>query len=214
MDTKQMRQIFLDTDFVHRSGTPEELQVANYLKEQCEALGVPARLEAFPVAMAEIETARTEDGAWRQWQPELQECPPWQGKCAGEKVVVSRVTETLAVARTWCGGGGCVHQHHRSPQWGWVLLCSQPCWVQVTWEGWWTREQKSWPWQEPFLVHPIQKAGICMWRKNGITTYCALLHNDSLLLWKFKFSPQAFPIVDFLTPISSGCLLTSPGVLF
>ena len=60
MDTKQMRQIFLDTDFVHRSGTPEELQVANYLKEQCEALGVPARLEAFPVAMAEIETARVE----------------------------------------------------------------------------------------------------------------------------------------------------------
>ena len=60
MDTRKMRQIFLDTDFVHRSGTPEELQVANYLKEQCEALGVPARLEAFPVAMAEIETARVE----------------------------------------------------------------------------------------------------------------------------------------------------------
>ena len=31
----------------------------------------------------------------------MPECPPWQGKCAGEKVVVSRVTETLAVARTW-----------------------------------------------------------------------------------------------------------------
>ena len=43
------------------------------------------------------------------------------------------------------GGGSCVHQHHRSPQWGWVLLCSQPWWVRVTWEGWWTREQKSWP---------------------------------------------------------------------
>ncbi|MBQ2203157.1 MAG: M28 family peptidase [Oscillospiraceae bacterium] len=60
MDTRKMQQIFLDTDFVHRSGTPEELQVANYLKEQCEALGVSARLEAFPVAMAEIETARVE----------------------------------------------------------------------------------------------------------------------------------------------------------
>ena len=32
MDTRKMQQIFLDTDFVHRSGTPEELQVANYLK--------------------------------------------------------------------------------------------------------------------------------------------------------------------------------------
>ena len=52
-----MRQIFKDTDFVHRSGTPEELQVAEYLKARCEALGVPARLESFPVPMAEMEEA-------------------------------------------------------------------------------------------------------------------------------------------------------------
>ena len=58
MTQEQMRKIFADTDFVHRSGTPEELRVAEYLKAQCEALGVPARLEAFPVAMAEIEEAR------------------------------------------------------------------------------------------------------------------------------------------------------------
>ena len=57
MTQEQMQRIFNDTDFVHRSGTPEELRVAEYLKAQCEALGVSARIEAFPVAMAEIEEA-------------------------------------------------------------------------------------------------------------------------------------------------------------
>ena len=57
MTQEQMKRIFADTDFVHRSGTPEELRVAEYLKAQCEALGVPARIEAFPVAMGEIEEA-------------------------------------------------------------------------------------------------------------------------------------------------------------
>ncbi len=58
MTHEQMQRIFDDTNFVHRSGTPEELQVAEYLKAQCEALGIPARIEAFPVAMGEIEEAR------------------------------------------------------------------------------------------------------------------------------------------------------------
>ena len=58
MHPDAMKKIFQDTDFVHRSGTPEELRVAEYLKARCEELGVPARLEAFPVAMAEIEEAR------------------------------------------------------------------------------------------------------------------------------------------------------------
>ena len=31
-----LQQIFNDTDFVHTSGTKEELQVAGYLKMQCE----------------------------------------------------------------------------------------------------------------------------------------------------------------------------------
>lgn len=57
MTQEQMKRIFADTDFVHRSGTPEELRVAEYLKAQCEALGFPARIEAFPVAMGEIEEA-------------------------------------------------------------------------------------------------------------------------------------------------------------
>ena len=58
MNSKAMKQIFLDTDFVHRSGTPEELRVAEYLKARCESLGVPARLESFRVPMSEIEEAR------------------------------------------------------------------------------------------------------------------------------------------------------------
>ncbi|MBR3394915.1 MAG: M28 family peptidase, partial [Firmicutes bacterium] len=49
---------FLDTDFVHWSGTPEELKVAEYLKAKCEELGVPAHLEGFRVASAEIESAQ------------------------------------------------------------------------------------------------------------------------------------------------------------
>ena len=57
MNAERMNKIFLDTDFVHRSGTPEELRVAEYLKARCEELGVPARIKAFPVAMAEMEEA-------------------------------------------------------------------------------------------------------------------------------------------------------------
>ena len=52
-----LQQIFDNTDFVHASGTKEELQVAEYLKMQCEKAGVTARLEGFRVAMGEIEDA-------------------------------------------------------------------------------------------------------------------------------------------------------------
>ncbi len=52
-----LQQIFDNTDFVHASGTKEELQVAEYLKEQCGQFGVPAAIEGFRVAMGEIEEA-------------------------------------------------------------------------------------------------------------------------------------------------------------
>ncbi len=58
MNARKLKQIFKDTDYVHRSGTPEELRAAEYLKARCEELGVPARIEAFPVPMGEIEEAR------------------------------------------------------------------------------------------------------------------------------------------------------------
>ncbi len=57
MNKQALKQIFKDTDYVHRSGSPEELRAAEYLKARCEALGVPARLECFPVPMAEMEEA-------------------------------------------------------------------------------------------------------------------------------------------------------------
>ena len=50
-----LKHIFESTDFVHASGTKEELQVAEFLKSQCEELGVPAHLEGFRVAMGDIE---------------------------------------------------------------------------------------------------------------------------------------------------------------
>lgn len=52
-----LQQIFDSTDFVHVSGSKEELQVAEYLKGQCKSLGVSARLEEFRVAMGDIEEA-------------------------------------------------------------------------------------------------------------------------------------------------------------
>ena len=55
MNSRSMKRVFLNTDFVHMSGTPEELEVAELLKAECESLGVSARLEGFRVAMAEME---------------------------------------------------------------------------------------------------------------------------------------------------------------
>ena len=63
MTAEQLKQIFLDTDYPHTSGTPEELKAAEYLKACCGAIGVPARLESFRVAMAEMEACSvTADG--------------------------------------------------------------------------------------------------------------------------------------------------------
>lgn len=57
MNKRDLKKIFTDTDYVHKSGTSEELRAAEYLKARCEELGVAARLESFPVPMAEIGEA-------------------------------------------------------------------------------------------------------------------------------------------------------------
>lgn len=60
MNRKQVRQILKDTDYIHTSGSAEELKAARYLQEVCGKLGVTARLEAFPVEMAEVKSASLE----------------------------------------------------------------------------------------------------------------------------------------------------------
>ena len=57
MNKRALKKIFTDTDYVHKSGTSEELQAAEYLKARCGEFGVKAWLESFPVSMAEIEEA-------------------------------------------------------------------------------------------------------------------------------------------------------------
>ena len=57
MKNRDVRKILKDTDFIHTSGTAEELKVAEYLKACAESLGASAKIEAFPVAMAEMKDA-------------------------------------------------------------------------------------------------------------------------------------------------------------
>ena len=55
MTKEYLRAVFENTDYVHFSGTPEEERAAAYLLFLCREMDVPARMEAFPVPMAEIE---------------------------------------------------------------------------------------------------------------------------------------------------------------
>ena len=57
MDIKKIKRILKDTAFVHVSGTPEELKVAEYLQNECRALGVDAVIEEFTVQGGEIKKA-------------------------------------------------------------------------------------------------------------------------------------------------------------
>lgn len=50
-----LETVFENTDFVHTSGTKEELQVAVYLKKQCENIGVQVKMENFRVSMSAIK---------------------------------------------------------------------------------------------------------------------------------------------------------------
>lgn len=52
-----LEKLFLNTNFPHVGGTEKELQVAEYLKAECEELGVKAHIEGFRVAMADMEEA-------------------------------------------------------------------------------------------------------------------------------------------------------------
>lgn len=58
MEQNIIKKILEDTAFVHVSGTPEELKVAEYLKAACEERGVPAAIETFEVPGSDIEHSR------------------------------------------------------------------------------------------------------------------------------------------------------------
>ncbi|MCR5808828.1 MAG: Zn-dependent exopeptidase M28 [Clostridiales bacterium] len=58
MKKEELLRIFKDNDFVHTSGTAEELKVAEYLRAECEKMGVGAVIEPFPVSMGEMEEAK------------------------------------------------------------------------------------------------------------------------------------------------------------
>lgn len=74
-----LQHIFEATDFIHASGTKEEMKAAEFLKSQCEELGVSARIEGFRVAMGDIESVHLfADG---------QEIPCKALSCCGSGVV-------------------------------------------------------------------------------------------------------------------------------
>ena len=74
-----LQHIFEATDFVHASGTKEEMKVAEFLKSQCEEFGVSAHIEGFRVAMGDIESVHLfADG---------QEIPCKALSCCGSGVV-------------------------------------------------------------------------------------------------------------------------------
>ena len=63
MTEKKIMKIFADTAYVRTGGSPEERKCAEYLLQQCELLGLEARIEAFEVDMATIhEAVLTVDG--------------------------------------------------------------------------------------------------------------------------------------------------------
>ena len=57
MNARDIMKIFEETAYVRMGGTQEELRTAEYLAAKCAEFGCEARLEAFDVDMASMETA-------------------------------------------------------------------------------------------------------------------------------------------------------------
>lgn len=63
MDNQKIMDIFRDTAYIRMGGSDEELRCAEYLKQQCAALGLEAGIEPFEVQMANVQEAMlTVDG--------------------------------------------------------------------------------------------------------------------------------------------------------
>jgi hypothetical protein len=58
MTNEKIMSILKDTAYVRTGGSAEELRCAEYLKAQCEELGLKATIEAFEVAMSEMKVAK------------------------------------------------------------------------------------------------------------------------------------------------------------
>lgn len=74
---KRAMDLLTKIGFTRVAGSPEELQAAEILKAECEAIGVAAELESFEIEDAEIETATLEI-----LEPYHQEYPVTGYKCA------------------------------------------------------------------------------------------------------------------------------------
>lgn len=57
MNIQKIHQIFSDTAYIRTSTSPQELQCAKYLMEQCTQLGLSAHLESFPIERSIIKRA-------------------------------------------------------------------------------------------------------------------------------------------------------------
>ena len=63
MKAKQIMKIFRETAYVRMGGSQEEKQAAQYLLQQCEAIGLQAQIEEFEVDMATMQRSElTVDG--------------------------------------------------------------------------------------------------------------------------------------------------------
>jgi hypothetical protein len=63
MNVSYVEKIFTDTAYVRMGGSAEEYKTAEYLQNACCTLGAEAKLEAFEVDMADVQTATlTVDG--------------------------------------------------------------------------------------------------------------------------------------------------------
>ncbi len=63
MNADKIMRIFEQTAYVRMGGSPEERKAAEYLQQQCKALGLEAAIEAFEVDMATVHKAElTVDG--------------------------------------------------------------------------------------------------------------------------------------------------------
>ncbi len=58
MDVQDIMKIFEETAYIRTGGSPEELRCAEYIRDLCADMGLQAKIESFPVDMAEISSAR------------------------------------------------------------------------------------------------------------------------------------------------------------